>query len=264
MNAVGDFFTGIWNAITGSSDKKSDIDSPSDNPANDNIADEIRDKWIASNPSEREVGIPHQKSMWSKEIEYGQPAMEAFRNRLLYEAGILGTDIAGLSIEQLDSIYQQELFDYISGISIDVGAGLSINARPPSVNSKVIPRGFTDSNQYNKAMKELQSIVGETGATDARLGISGSSVTGYKYTTGAPFGPASDIDVFVESNTLTQGLRSSSTIPGFVKPEVFMSENSAISSWAQKWSNILGREVSVGGFPAGGLPERPTIFFGGQ
>ncbi len=99
----------------------------------------------------------------------------------------------------------------------------------------------------------------KSGITDANIGVRGSSVTGFSYSTGEPFGPASDIDYFVESNQLTEGLKTSSNIPGIVHPNVLNANFDAISEWSEIWSENLGRKVSVGGFQLGTVPAGPMI-----
>src|SRR5262249_33445318 len=99
----------------------------------------------------------------------------------------------------------------------------------------------------------------KSGITDATIGVRGSSVTGVSFSTGLPFGPASDIDFFVESRQLTQGLRTSQKIPGFVNPNLIHSTCDPIAEWSQIWSENLGRKVSVGGFQPGTVPVGPVI-----
>nr|WP_039935269.1 TIGR04388 family protein [Leptospira inadai] len=127
-----------------------------------------------------------------------------------------------------------------------------------------IPRGFSSPEQYSKAMSELNGIMKSKGITDYRIGVSGSSVTGESFKSGKPFGPHSDIDVFIESNTLTKGIGTSKNIPGFVHPNNLQELHPELNAWSNKWQSILGREVSVGGFQTGKLPDRPVIFFGNK
>jgi hypothetical protein len=122
-----------------------------------------------------------------------------------------------------------------------------------------IPRGFEGIEQFNQACAELCSTLTDAGITDARIGVRGSSVTGRGFR-GTPFGPSSDIDFFAESDELTNGLRTSQNIPGFVHPDRISSAFPAVERWAGKWSGILGRDVNVGGFRAGTIPRGPTIW----
>jgi hypothetical protein len=118
----------------------------------------------------------------------------------------------------------------------------------------LIPRGFASAEQFGQASSELRAALKSSNITDATIGVRGSSVTGVSFRTGAPFGPASDIDFYVESGQLTNGLRTSRNIPGFVHPDRVAGAFPELAAWAQKWSSILGREVNVGGFVPGTVP----------
>ena len=76
---------------------------------------------------------------------------------------------------------------------------------------------------------------------------------------GQPFRPKSDIDFFVESGQLTEGLPTSRTIPGMVPPREVMKVYPELKTWADKWSGELGRKVSPAGFLPGTVPEQPAI-----
>ncbi len=39
-------------------------------------------------------------------------------------------------------------------------------------------------------------------------------------------------------------------------------KNPEIGSWSEKWGKILNRDISVGGFEKGKVPNQPTIFYG--
>ena len=125
---------------------------------------------------------------------------------------------------------------------------------------RAFPLGFQSAEQFGQACNELCSILGNAGIFDATIGVRGSSVTGYSFRTGAPFGPSSDIDFFVESNQLTRGLSTSKNIPGFVYPNNIYNAFPSIAQWASDWSAILGRDVSVGGFQLGTVPSGPVIY----
>jgi len=129
----------------------------------------------------------------------------------------------------------------------------------PSVAAKTIPRGFADAGQFNQATAELEMALAKSGITDAAIGVRGSSVTGVSSRTGKPFGPASDIDIFVESRQLTEGFTTSPNIPGFVHPNKLSGSFDPIAEWSQIWSENLGRKVSVGGFQPGTVPAGPVI-----
>jgi hypothetical protein len=140
----------------------------------------------------------------------------------------------------------------------------AINGAAPDL---AYPRGFQNAEQFAQAMNELRSILRDAGITDAQIGVRGSSVTGVSYRTGDPFrqttdpGPpvvyASDIDFFVESNQLTNGLETSRK--GFVYPGDLQKAYSGIAGWAETWTANLGRKVSVGGWQTGRLPHDPAL-----
>ena len=122
-----------------------------------------------------------------------------------------------------------------------------------------VPRGFASAEQFGQASAELRTALQSNGITDATIGVRGSSVTGTSFKTGQPFGPASDIDFFVESGQLTNGLKTSSSIPGFVHPDKVMKAFPDLRAWSESWSSTLGRPISPGGFVPGTVPSHPTI-----
>jgi hypothetical protein len=116
------------------------------------------------------------------------------------------------------------------------------------------PRGFASADQFGQAVTDLKNALASGGIQDATVGVRGSSVTGFNYRTGAPFGPRSDIDFFIESGDLTQGLKTSRNIPGFVYPNDILKRCEPIADWSKTWSRTLNRKVSVGGFQPGTGP----------
>ncbi|HTA93505.1 MAG TPA: hypothetical protein VK745_28195, partial [Polyangiaceae bacterium] len=109
-----------------------------------------------------------------------------------------------------------------------------------------------------RAHTELAAALESSGVTDASIGVRGSSVTGTSFT-GEPFGPKSDIDFFAESEQLTAGLRTSTSIPGFVHPDRVSKAFPEVADWADRWTNELGRPVSLGGFVPGTVPDSLSI-----
>jgi len=133
--------------------------------------------------------------------------------------------------------------------------GVIYVAAPTAIAAEaVIPRGFASAEQFAQANAELRAALEASGVTDATIGVRGSAVTGKSFRTGAPFGPASDIDFYVESEQLTSSLQTSSRIPGFVHPDRVAAAFPELAAWAKNWSGILGRDVSVGGFVPGKVP----------
>src|SRR5262249_43360974 len=122
-----------------------------------------------------------------------------------------------------------------------------------------VPLGFEGEAQFNQAAKELKEALTASGVDDATIGVRGSAVTGRSPEKGTLFGPQSDIDFFVESQKLTEGLTTSKRIPGFVHPDKVIRNNPALGEWTEKWTQILGRKVSPAGFQPGTVPNQPKI-----
>jgi RHS repeat-associated protein len=123
--------------------------------------------------------------------------------------------------------------------------------------SQFIPRGFSNAAQFNQAAAELDEVLLLSGITDAKIGVRGSSITGYSARTGAPFRAASDIDFFVESAQLTNGFSASKSIPGFVHPDKIMRAFPRLEGWSTRWSVTIGRDITPGAFMPGTLSEMP-------
>ena len=122
-----------------------------------------------------------------------------------------------------------------------------------------VPLGFEPPSLFRQAADELQQALKASGIDDATVGVRGSSVTGESLTKGTKFGPQSDIDFFVESAKLTEGYKPSNNIPGFVHPKKILPDYPLLEQWANKWSDLLGREVTPGAFQPGTLPTQPAI-----
>ncbi len=67
---------------------------------------------------------------------------------------------------------------------------------------RALPEGFRDQAALQRFTEQLRKRLAEGGITDESIGLVGSSVTGVRYSTGAPFGPESDLDVYVLSPEL--------------------------------------------------------------
>jgi hypothetical protein len=141
---------------------------------------------------------------------------------------------------------------------------------PVKVPPRKYPYGFKDEAQYRRAMNELNEALKKSGIDDANIGTRGSAVSGisskggpFRIDTDPPLKP-SDIDVFIESKKLTDGIKTSANIPGFAHPERVMDKYPALREWSNRWSSILGREITPGGFRPGTVPTNsPTMPFGG-
>jgi RHS repeat-associated protein len=152
----------------------------------------------------------------------------------------------------------------VKGGSAVVGkAARAVAPKVAQAVSKVFPRkvplGFSGKGEFQAVVSDLHSALAQHGVTDATVGVRGSSVTGVGYKSGRAFGPHSDIDFFVESSKLVQGLETSKKVPGMVKAEVLSEKFPAIGDWAKRWSATLGREVSAAGFADGAVPPGPQI-----
>ncbi len=68
----------------------------------------------------------------------------------------------------------------------------------------------------------------------------------------------SDIDVGVEFSKPLQNITTSKKQPGFIHPNKMMKNFPELKAWSEKWSNILGREITPGGWQPGTLPSDPS------
>jgi hypothetical protein len=124
---------------------------------------------------------------------------------------------------------------------------------------RTFPLGFESETQFLEASDELYSALEESGISDASIGVRGSSITGFSFRTSAPFGAESDVDFYVESQELTAPFSTSSNIPGFVHPDKILTNFPSLEQWTDKWTSILGRDVTPGGFTPGSVPNQPAI-----
>jgi hypothetical protein len=162
---------------------------------------------------------------------------------------------------EMNQMYGQSTPVEASGPTSNRIAGFSPQEEYEPVTSEVlarlggvVPRGFSGAEQFAQATSELSAALEASGVTDGTIGVRGSSVTGVGYRTGAPFSAASDIDFYVVSGQLTDGLKESRSNPGFVHPNRIDSAWPLLASWGRSWSDILGRKVSVAGFVPGMEP----------
>ena len=130
------------------------------------------------------------------------------------------------------------------------GSGLAGKA------AEKLPRGFTSSEQFSQAGRELSDALKKSGIEVSQTGVRGSSVTGVSSKGGAfrevPTDnlKASDIDAFVELIS-PMNVRTSSKIPGFIHPDKLMKRYPALQEWSEKWTKLLGREITPAGFQPG-------------
>jgi hypothetical protein len=71
---------------------------------------------------------------------------------------------------------------------------------------------------------------------------------------------ASDIDVFIELKK-DIGINASKNIPGFIHPGKLFQQFPSLLKWSEKWSKILGREITPGAFKPGTFNDPNVIKF---
>lgn len=127
-------------------------------------------------------------------------------------------------------------------------------------------RGFSSAGQFSQARTELAEALHKPGLKVRQSGVRGSVVTdvsskGGGFRVGAENGlKPSDIDVFIEFAD-DIGLSSSQEIPGFIHPDKLLKNYPALREWSEKWSKILGREITPGGFKPGTFNDPDVIGF---
>lgn len=122
------------------------------------------------------------------------------------------------------------------------------------------PRGFKNKAQFDQAVAELRAALRQSGITDGIIGVRGSSITGISSNPnsrsyGQPFGPNSDIDVFVMSSQITSVFGGK----GFVHPDQLLDAYPALEVWSDRWAKELGRPITPAGWKPGSLPNTPAI-----
>ena len=158
-------------------------------------------------------------------------------------------------------MWRAQLFEIGKAARFLGANSVGLTATPVNGATRTVSLGFQSEVQQAQAIQELQGALNASGITDATIGVRGSSVTGSSYRTGAPFRPASDVDTFIESAQLTEGLSTSKKIPGFVHPDKIMDAYPLLGQWATDWSKILGRDITPGAFTLGNVPNHPAIIF---
>lgn len=153
--------------------------------------------------------------------------------------------------------------------------------RPINGATRIFPLGFSDPGEngsssratgygmFLKAGGELARIVENDVVVpgkgmelmrveDARVGVRGSSVTGFKSRRpGVAFDSQSDIDFFIESSTMTRDFKLNDY--HMLHPDVAMANYPPVAEWSRKWKEELKRKVSVAIFPNHRLPDSPAI-----
>ena len=144
-----------------------------------------------------------------------------------------------------------------------VEPNLQLFAKETGVGN-TIPRGFKDASQVQKCTAELQEALAKSGLDAKSIQVRGSSATGFSRKGGefrmeAQNGlKPSDVDVGIEFNEPVSGITTSKNQPGFIHPDKMMKNYPDLQVWSEKWSEILGREITPGGWQPGTLPVEPT------
>ena len=190
--------------------------------------------------------------------------------RALYATMAPRIDAAFNFVGSADSVatlrYQQGMVR-LGGTAGDVTplGNASVAGVPINGATRNVPLGFESESQFLSAAKQLQDAMRANGITDATVGVRGSSVSGFggnprSPTFGKPFGPTSDIDLFVQS---AQAVGQFKNQPNFIHPDKVIDAFPNLESWSQTWSDILGRPVSPAIWKPGALPSTPAILVKG-
>jgi len=147
--------------------------------------------------------------------------------------------------------------------------GEIVNAGVSKFNSKgagsKIPKGFNDADQLKQCTDELNTALKNSGLEVESVQVRGSAATGVSSKGDGTFRietqnglPPSDIDVAVELKTPVTNITTSKNQPGFIHPDKMLKTYPELKTWSEKWSEILGREITPGGWQPGTLPKDPT------
>ena len=128
----------------------------------------------------------------------------------------------------------------------------------------LIPKGFTSMARFKEAGEELAGVLQQSGIKYSEIGVRGSAVTnvsskggGFRNVTSGRLRP-SDIDVYIHLSE-NIGLKSSKNIEGFIHPDKLFKQYPLLQEWSDKWSRILGREITPGAFKPGTFTDKNII-----
>ncbi|MDU9413779.1 hypothetical protein [Pseudomonas sp. zfem005] len=106
----------------------------------------------------------------------------------------------------------------------------------------------------------------ESGLECQSIGVRGSSITNpsskcgsFRFDAQDGMKP-SDIDVFIDLSK-DIAISSSENISGFIHPNKLFKRYPALKAWSDKWSKILGREITPGGFKLGTFTDADMVRF---
>lgn len=106
----------------------------------------------------------------------------------------------------------------------------------------------------NKSGLEVKSIQIRGSAAS---GVSSKGNGLFRETAENGLGP-SDIDLGIELKSPLNKMNTSKNQPGFYHPDKIMKKYPELKAWSEKWTEILGREITPGGWQAGTLPSDPA------
>lgn len=193
------------------------------------------------------------------------PTIATKNTQQMYQNGAYLGEIGKDAIKGMAQEYGSLLKKAAKGDMKAVGAlgfEVVLFAAPGGEESKtvgLVPRGFKNAEQFAKVGEELGVALEKSGIKYEQIGIRGSSVSGlsskgggFRYEAVDGF-KASDIDAFVilkEDISVSGG----ATRPDFVHPDKMMKKYPELKAWSEKWTKILGREIT----PAGIKPAPKT------
>ncbi|MBK8258631.1 MAG: PAAR domain-containing protein [Polyangiaceae bacterium] len=136
------------------------------------------------------------------------------------------------------------------------------------------PLSFKSVEQFEEFKKELNELTKAIGLGDAVLRMKGTSTTFYSENPGKPLGhhfdanpnELADVDIGLESKTLTEqmaaaGVSPNPKIPSIFKTKDVMKSHPKLQAFSQKWTQKLGRDVNfVGLVDPSNPPAAPTDY----
>jgi hypothetical protein len=141
------------------------------------------------------------------------------------------------------------------------------------MNNKEAPLGFDSPGQFLTFKQELLQALQKDGLDDAEVGMKGTATTFYSENPGKPLGHfwdadpthPGDYDLNLSSDQMAQQMGDAGIDPspkyGVFRTSDVNSQFPALSDFSAKWSETLGRDVNVVGYPADTVPARdPTEF----
>ncbi|NLW47278.1 MAG: hypothetical protein GXY86_08080 [Firmicutes bacterium] len=147
-------------------------------------------------------------------------------------------------------------------------AGVSVIAqgtrKTPAQIAYSRPRGFSSAGQVKQCTVELEQALSKSGLKVKSIQVRGSAATGVSRKGGnfrmeAQNGlKPSDIDVGIEFSDTVQNITTSKNQLGFIHPDKMMKNFPELKAWSEKWSEILGREITPGGWQPGTLQSDPS------